>query len=111
MSSIAPTTIQYIQQMGTATEKLQHSLQNIPNAVGQQYKEERKTSDEIKRTTIQDAEESKQSNTVHQDGSRRKQARKKDINGPADDEETTSTIKRKSPVWENGPGKTINLIV
>jgi len=111
MSSIAPTNVQYIQQMSTATEKLQHSLQNIPNAAGQQHKEERKTSDEVKRTTVQNAEQSNQSNTVHRDGSRRKQARKKNINGPADTEEDASVIKGESPVWKNGPGKTINLIV
>lgn len=110
MSSIAPTTIQHIQQMGTATEKLQHSLQNIPNAANQEHKEERKASDEIKRTTVQNAEQSNQSNTVNKDGSRRNQA-DKNKNGPSDDEENASIEKRQALTQGNGQGSTINLVV
>ncbi len=111
MSSISPTNIQHIQQMGTATQKLQHSLQNIPHAAGQEHKEERKASDEIKRTTVQNAEQSHQSNTVNPEGSRRKQADKKNKNGPSDDEENASIAKRKALKPGNGQGGTINLIV
>ena len=111
MSSISPTNIQHIQQMGTATQKLQHSLQNIPHAAGQEHKEERKTSDEIKRTTVQDPEQSHRSNTVNKDGSRREQAGKKNKIGPSDDEENASLVQRKALTPENGQGSTINLVV
>ena len=57
MSGISPTNIQFIQQMGTATEKVQHALQNVAHAAGQQHKEERKVSDEVKRTSVQNTEE------------------------------------------------------
>lgn len=109
MSEIAPTSIQHIQQMSTATEKLQHSLQNIPNAAGEQHREERKVSDEIKRTTVQKGEESNQSNTVNPDGSRRKQTGKK--NNPTIDQEDISIIKDETGPPENGAGRTINLRV
>ena len=94
MSSISPTNIQHIQQMATVTEKVQHSLQNIPHAANQEHKEERKTSDEMKRTTVQNAEQSHQSNAVNSDGSRRKQAGNKNKNGPSDEEENASAAKR-----------------
>ncbi len=110
MSSISPTNIQHIQQMGTATEKLQHSLQNIPNAAGQQHKEETKTADEIKRSTVQNAENSNQSNTVNKDGTPHKQARKKNKDRPEEDEKD-STLKNKTTTAENGQRRTINLIV
>jgi len=110
MSSISPINIQHILQMGTATEKLQHSLQNIPHAAGQQHKEERKTSDEIKRTTVQNAEQSNQSTTVNPDGTRRNQTGKKNKNPPSDVEENAS-IKKKTLAPENDQGTTINLVV
>lgn len=111
MSSIAPTSIQQIQQMGTATEKLQHSLQNIPNAAGQQHKEERKVSDEVKRTTVQNAEESNQSNTINPDGTRRKSADRKSKKNPAEDDENVSSIKKEALAPRSGQGSKINLIV
>jgi hypothetical protein len=109
MSGISPISIQHIQQMGTATEKLQHALQNIPNAAGEQHKEERKVADEIKRTTVQKGEESNQSNTVNPDGSRRKQAGKQ--NNPTKDQENTAITKGETETPENGAGRTINLRV
>ncbi len=111
MSSISPTSIQQIQQMGTATEKLQHSLQNIPHAAGQQHKEERKVSDEVKRTTVQNAEESNQSTTINPDGTRRKPGGKKNNNNPADEEENVSKMKKEALPSPSGQGKTINLMV
>jgi len=111
MSGISPTNIQHIMQVGTATEKLQHALQNIPHAAGQQHKEERKVSDEAKRTTVQNSEESNQSTTVNSDGSRRKQADKKNKTRSQEDPENTSIAKDKTPVPENGHGRTINLVV
>jgi hypothetical protein len=111
MSGISPTNIQHILQVGTATEKLQHALQNIPHAAGQQHKEERKVSDEVKRTTVQSSEESNQSNTVNSDGSRRNQAKNKNKNSPAEDQDTSATAKGKNPAPEEGQGRNINLVV
>jgi len=111
MSGISPTNIQHILQMGTATEKLQHALQNIPNVAGQQHKEERKVSDEAKRTAVQSSEESSQSTTINSDGSRRQQADKKNKSNPQEDPENTSTTKDETRVPESGHGRTINLVV
>ena len=111
MSGISPTNIQHILQVGTATEKLQHALQNTPHVAGQQHKEERKVSDEVKRTTVQNSEESSQSTTVNSDGSRRHHGNKKNKNNPAEDQDTSSPAKSKSFAPEEGQGRTINLVV
>jgi len=77
MSEISPVNIQHIVQMGTATEKLQHSLQNLPHAHGQNQKEERKIADELKRLSVQKSELSNQSNNIDPDGAGGNQFRKK----------------------------------
>ena len=53
-----PTTpqvnTQQVIQMGTHTEKLQHTIQTLPNVSAQQTNSERKLIDELKRTEVQD---------------------------------------------------------
>jgi hypothetical protein len=55
-----PTTpqvnTQQVLQMGTHTEKLQHTIQTLPNVTAQQANAEREVTDEMKRTEIQDLE-------------------------------------------------------
>lgn len=55
-----PTTpqvnTQQVMQMGTHTEKLQHTIQSLPNVTAQQANSEREVTDEMKRTEIQDLE-------------------------------------------------------
>jgi hypothetical protein len=55
-----PTTpqvnTQQVMQMGIHTEKLQHTIQTLPNVIAQQANIEREMTDEIKRTEVQDPE-------------------------------------------------------
>ena len=55
-----PTTpqvnIQQVMQMGTHTEKLQHTIQTLPNVTSQQANLEREVTDQMKRTEVQDLE-------------------------------------------------------
>jgi len=55
-----PTTpqvnTQQVMQMGTHTEKLQHTIQILPNVTAQQANLEREVTDEMKRTEVQDLE-------------------------------------------------------
>jgi hypothetical protein len=52
-----PTTpqvnTQQVMQMGTHTEKLQHTVQTLPNVTTQQAHVEREITDEMKRTEVQ----------------------------------------------------------
>ena len=55
-----PTTpqvnTQQVMQMGTHTEKLQHTIQILPNVIEQQANAEREVKDEMKHTEVQDME-------------------------------------------------------
>ncbi len=55
-----PTTpqvnTQQVLQMGTHTEKLQQTIQSLPNVTAQQANTEREVTDEMKRTEVQDPE-------------------------------------------------------
>jgi hypothetical protein len=55
-----PTTpqvnTQQVIQMGTHTEKLQHTIQTLQNVTVQQANAEREVTDEMKRTEVQDLE-------------------------------------------------------
>jgi hypothetical protein len=53
--AITPTVnTQQVLQMGTHTEKLQHTIQTQPNVVAQQVDKERELADELKRRQVQD---------------------------------------------------------
>ena len=55
-----PTTLQVntqqVLQMGTHTEKLQQTIQSLPNVTAQQINKEREVTDEMKLTEVQDPE-------------------------------------------------------
>jgi hypothetical protein len=54
MPSTPPVNMQQVLQMGTHTEKLQHTLQALPNVTAQQLDKERAKVDELKRRQVQD---------------------------------------------------------
>ena len=55
-----PTTLQVntqqVLQMGTHTEKLQQTIQSLPNVTAHQTNKEREVTDEMKLTEVQDPE-------------------------------------------------------
>ena len=53
MSSILPVNIQQIMQMGTHTEKLQHTIQSLPNVTSLQVDKERQQDDILKVNRVQ----------------------------------------------------------
>jgi hypothetical protein len=107
MAAISPVNIQHIVQMGTATEKVQHNLQNLPHAHGQHQNEERKVADELKRLSVQNSELSKQSNNVDPDGSGSNRFRRQ--NKEPDSEE--EAYKKKMSALEENQGTTINVMI
>ena len=58
MPSTPPINIQQFLQMGTHAEKLQHTLQVLPNVTAQQVEKEREQHDELKRRQVQDLDPS-----------------------------------------------------
>ncbi len=109
MSTISPVNIQHIVQMGTATEKVQHTLQNLPHANGLHQNEERKFNDELKRLSVQNSELSNPNNNVDPEGSGRNQFRKKNKKPDLDSEE--EAYKKKVAALEQNQGRTINVMI
>ena len=74
-----PTTgtinTQQLIQMGTHTEKLQHTLQHLPITTGQQLQEEQIAVNEAKQIEIQDPDSTEASNPTNEEGKRRREAR------------------------------------
>lgn len=56
MPSTPSVNTQQVLQMGSHTEKLQHTLQNLPNVTAQQVNKERKLEDELRQTQVQNME-------------------------------------------------------
>jgi hypothetical protein len=54
MPSTLPVNMQQVLHIGTYTEKLQHTLQALPNVTAQQLDKEREKDDELKRCQVQD---------------------------------------------------------
>ena len=54
MPSTLPVNMQQVLQMGTYTEKLQHTILTLPNVTAQQEDKKRIQDDELKYTQVQD---------------------------------------------------------
>ena len=52
MPTTLPVNTQQVLQMGSHTEKLQHTMQNLPTVVAQQVDKERQLADELKRVQV-----------------------------------------------------------
>ena len=57
MPTTPPVNTQQVLQMGTHTEKLQHTMQTQPTVVSQQVDKERQLADELKRRQVQDMDQ------------------------------------------------------
>ena len=74
-----PTTgtinTQQILQMGTLTEKLQHTMQHLPSTTAQQIQDEQVTANELKQVEVQDPEQTEASGPTNPEGKRRREIR------------------------------------
>ena len=88
MPSTPPVNMQQVLQMGTHTEKLQHTLQALPNVTAQQVDKEREKDDELKRRQVQDMDPSSliEETDPQTHGKKRVRVRKK--NQPADEDDS-----------------------
>ena len=77
--NIVPTTgtinTQQLIQMGTHTEKLQHTLQHLPATTGQQLQDEQIVLNELKQYEIQDPDNLEAANPTDPEGKRRRETR------------------------------------
>ena len=86
-----PTTpsvnTQQVLQMGTHTEKLQHTMQTQPTVVAQQVDKERQLADELKRRQVQDMDPAHflEETDPHTKAKKRVRVRKKNRTNTDDD--------------------------
>ena len=104
MPSTLPVNTQQVLQMGTHTEKLQHTMQNLPNVVAQQVDKERQVADELKRRQVQDLDPSSYIEETDPHTKQKKRVIVKKNNDP--DDETP-----EPPVAESTHQGFINIIV
>ena len=87
MPTTPPVNTQQVLQMGTHTEKLQHTMQTQPTVVAQQVDKERQLADELKRRQVQDMEPAHflEETDPHTKAKKRVRVRKKNRSNTVDD--------------------------
>jgi hypothetical protein len=87
MPTTFPVNTQQVLQMGTHTEKLQHTMQTQPTVVAQQVDKERQLADELKRRQVQDMDPAHflEETDPHTKAKKRVRVRKKNRSNTDDD--------------------------
>ena len=87
MPTTPPVNTQQVLQMGSHTEKLQHTMQNLPTVVAQQVDKERQLADELKRVQVQDMDPTHflEETDPHTKAKKRVRVRKKNRSNTDDD--------------------------
>ena len=112
-----PTTgtinTQQLIQMGTHTEKLQHTLQHLPATTGQQLQDEQTAINESKQVEIQDPDNLEEANPTDPEGKRRREARLRIKSAQYDDVDKSLTEPPKDSPPNAAPhqGQQINITV
>ena len=112
-----PTTgtinTQQILQMGTLTEKLQHTMQHLPSTTAQQIQDEQVTVNELKQVEVQDPEQTEASGPTNPDGKRRSEIRLRNKSKHNNDLEKSlsNSTQENLPKAFTHQGQNINLTV
>ena len=112
-----PTTgtinTQQLIQMGTHTEKLQHTLQHLSTTTGQQLQNEQIVVNESKQFEIQDPDNLEAANPTDPEGKRRREARVRRKPAQNDDieEPLTELPKDTPPTSAPHQGQQVNITV
>ena len=87
MPTTLPVNTQQVLQMGSHTEKLQQTMQNLPTVVAQQVDKERQLADELKRRQVQDMDPAHflEETDPHTKAKKRVRVRKKNRSNTDDD--------------------------
>jgi len=109
MPTIAPVNTQQVLSMGTHAEKLQQTVQNQPNLLASHLDAERRAADELKRSGVQNPEETSRSIEARAEG-RGGRPRQREFDSVQ--EEPGEAPEHKLPAWpESGRGQRVDLTV
>ncbi|MBI4389480.1 MAG: hypothetical protein HY580_04810 [Nitrospinae bacterium] len=110
MPVIDPVNTQQVIQMGTHVEKLQQTIQHLPTTTAQQLDQERITLDEMKRSEIQDADATNQTQPIDDEG-RKRRGRLRIRRRTAEPEEGSETPAEGAPPTLPREGRQVDLVV
>lgn len=110
MPVIDPVNTQQVIQMGTHVEKLQQTIQHLPTTTALQLDQERITLDEMKRSEVQDADASNQTQPINDEG-RNRRGRLRFRKPPAKPEEGSPTPAEGAPKTLPHEGRQVDLVV
>ena len=113
MPTTGTVNTQQILQMGTLTEKLQHTLQHLPATTGQQLQDEQVAISELKQIEIQDPDNIEASSSTNPEGKRRREVRlrNKSIQGNDFEESLPKSTQDNIPKGDLHQGQHVNLTV
>ena len=113
MPTTGTVNTQQILQMGTLTEKLQHTLQHLPVTTGQQLQDEQVAINELKQIEIQDPENIEAANSTDPEGKRRREIRLRTKSNQDDDSERSLLQSTQDNTLKGDPqqGQRVNLTV
>ena len=97
MPSTLPVNMQQILQMGTHTEKIQHTLQALSNVTAQQIDKEREKDDELKRHQVQDIDPSYLIKETDPQTLGKKHVRVRKNNQPVDKDDNSESALSEDP--------------
>ena len=110
MSITGTVNTQQVIQMGTITEKLQQTLQQLPVTTGQQIQEEQIVQNDLKKIEIQDPENLEKPSSSNPEGKKRREVRlRTKLTQDGNDEVNPKSVKNNIPKGDPNQGQNINI--
>jgi hypothetical protein len=110
MSITGTVNTQQVIQMSTVTDKLQHTLQQLPVTTGQQIQDEQIVQNDLKKIEIQDPENIEKASSSNPEGKKRREVRLRiKLTQDSNNEVIPKSIKNNIPKGDPNQGQNINI--
>ena len=110
MSITGTANTQQVIQMSTVTDKLQHTLQQLPVTTGQQIQDEQIVQNDLKKIEIQDPENIEKPSSSNPEGKKRREIRLRiKLTQDGNNEVIPKSIKNTIPKGDPNQGQNINI--
>jgi hypothetical protein len=110
MSITGTVNTQQVIQMSTVTDKLQHTLQQLPVTTGQQIQDEQIVQNDLKKIEIQDPENIEKPSSSNPEGKKRREIRLRiKLTQDGNNEVIPKSIKNTIPKGDPNQGQNINI--
>ena len=110
MSITGTVNTQQVIQMSTVTDKLQHTLQQLPVTTGQQIQDEQIVQNNLKKIEIQDPENIEKPSSSNPEGKKRREVRLRiKLTQDSNNEVIPKSINNTIPKGDPNQGQNINI--